>query len=239
MSTKFFVSIKTGLIEDPKHRQRMGKAVWLFMWIINKADWKTGKVRGWKDEREAAEMSMPVDTMRKQKGRLISLGYITAEQHLHFSDIIIHSWHNPKSYSGEAVNNVAKNGEHEGINIAKNGEHIRPAKWRTSTYSSHRESHMSSPALNSEIQTALYTACKRNPTDKNQGRFSAVTVALVKLGATPELIAQQYVAAAGYWYATDFRGRDKKSPPTPEQIQETWGAWSQTAESQPARKVYR
>ena len=35
MTKKHWISVKRGLSEDPKHRQAMGEAVWLFLHIID------------------------------------------------------------------------------------------------------------------------------------------------------------------------------------------------------------
>jgi len=41
---KQWISIKRGLIRDPKHRIVMGECVWLFQYMIDIADWNTGKI---------------------------------------------------------------------------------------------------------------------------------------------------------------------------------------------------
>ena len=44
MARKTFVSVKRGLTQDPKHRERMGNRIWLFLHIIDRADFETGMV---------------------------------------------------------------------------------------------------------------------------------------------------------------------------------------------------
>ena len=47
---KQWISVKCGLSRDPKHRQQMGESVWLFLHMLDRADWDSGKVMEWKDE---------------------------------------------------------------------------------------------------------------------------------------------------------------------------------------------
>ena len=50
MSKKNWIYIKRGMSEDPKHRERIGMAIWLFMHMIDAADWETGRVYDWRDK---------------------------------------------------------------------------------------------------------------------------------------------------------------------------------------------
>ena len=59
MSKKNWIFIKRDLSEDPKHRERMGMAIWLFMHICDYAEWETGICYGWKDKQIAEEMNKP------------------------------------------------------------------------------------------------------------------------------------------------------------------------------------
>src|SRR3990167_10395610 len=76
MAKKHWIYIKRGLSEDPKHRAAMGECVWLFMHIIDRADWETGIAHDWKDEQEAADMGIPVTTLRYQRRKLEEFFYI-------------------------------------------------------------------------------------------------------------------------------------------------------------------
>jgi hypothetical protein len=104
MAKKHWIYIKRGLSEDPKHRAAMGECIWLFMHIIDRADWETGIAFDWKDEAEAADMSMPLRTLREQRRKLADLGYITCVQKQRKQDVIIRQWINPRDYSGGIVN---------------------------------------------------------------------------------------------------------------------------------------
>lgn len=147
MAKKHWIYIKRGLSEDPKHRSNMGECVWLYMHIIDRADWETGIAFDWKDKEEAAEMSMPVDTLRRQRQKLQELDYIRAEQKQHSQNIYIMEWKNPRDYSSETKNPRGQ-GSHEqppseieGLNQGSNqglnqGSNQVQAQDETPTYTS-------------------------------------------------------------------------------------------------------
>ena len=104
MAKKNWIFIKRGLSEDPKHREAMHEAVWLFMHICDAADWEKGIVYDWRDKEIAADMSLSTATVRGWRNRLSELGYITCQQRQHCLDIIIHNWTNPRDYGGKKTN---------------------------------------------------------------------------------------------------------------------------------------
>lgn len=104
MAKKHWIYIKRGLSEDPKHRAQMGECIWLYMHIIDRADWETGIAFDWKDKDEAADMSMPVDTLRRQRQKLEELDYIRCSQKQHSQDVAIMEWRNPRDYGSETKN---------------------------------------------------------------------------------------------------------------------------------------
>lgn len=104
MAKKHWIYIKRGLSEDPKHRAAMGECIWLYMHIIDRADWETGIAYGWKDKQEAADMGMTVDTLRAQRQKLEKLDYIRCKQKQHDQDIYIMEWKNPRDYGSETKN---------------------------------------------------------------------------------------------------------------------------------------
>lgn len=104
MAKKNWIYIKRGLSEDAKHRAAMGECIWLFMHIIDRADWEKGIAFDWKDEQEAADMGMPVRTLREQRRKLDELDYITCKQRQYGQDIIIKRWVDPRNYSGKVLN---------------------------------------------------------------------------------------------------------------------------------------
>jgi hypothetical protein len=104
MSKKHWISVKRGLSEDPKHRQAMGEAIWLFMHMIDSADWETGVIYEWRDKSTAADMSLSSATVRSWRDRLSDKGYITCCQKQHGLEIVIHNWIDPRNYSGKKMN---------------------------------------------------------------------------------------------------------------------------------------
>lgn len=104
MSKKLWITIKRGLANDPKHRNAMGECVWLFMHMIDNADWETGICYDWKDSSVASDMTMPLKTLRNQRRKLSELGYIDIDQKQHSLNIIIKNWTNPREYSGKVYN---------------------------------------------------------------------------------------------------------------------------------------
>lgn len=104
MAKKHWIYLKRGLSHDPKHRAQMGECIWLYMHIIDRADWETGIAYDWKDKEEAAEMGMPVDTLRRQRQKLEELDYIRAKQKQHSQDLYIMEWKNPRDYGSETKN---------------------------------------------------------------------------------------------------------------------------------------
>lgn len=104
MTKKNWIYIKRGLSEDSKHRDAMGVRIWLFMHIIDRADWETGIVYEWRDRDESHDMNLPWRTMQKQRQELEELGYITCEKKQHGQNIIIHNWIDPRNYGGKILN---------------------------------------------------------------------------------------------------------------------------------------
>ena len=104
MAKKHWIYLKRGLSEDPKHRAQMSECIWLFMHIIDRADWETGIAYDWKDSEEAADMGMNVDTLRAQRQKLEKMDYIRCKQKQHSQDVKIMEWINPRDYSAGVVN---------------------------------------------------------------------------------------------------------------------------------------
>lgn len=101
---KQWISIKRGLIRDPKHRLAMGECVWLYQYMIDIADWDTGRIPDWKDEAASDDMQMQIRTLREQRRKLESLDYISCTQKQYGQEIAILNWSNPREYSGEIYN---------------------------------------------------------------------------------------------------------------------------------------
>lgn len=103
MSDKTWLKIKCGLL-DPKHRERMGVRIWLFLHMVDIVDWETGVIENWKDAEQAEEFGMEYRTLQSQRQQLEKDGYITCEQTFQSQRITIHNWTNPREYSGKVYN---------------------------------------------------------------------------------------------------------------------------------------
>jgi hypothetical protein len=147
MAKKHWIYIKRGLSEDPKHRAAMGECIWLYMHIIDRADWETGIAFDWKDKEEAADMSLPVDTLRRQRQKLEDLDYIRTKKKQHTQDIYIMEWKDPRNY-GSDTRNPRNEGSHgsppspdQPDNQSSNQSLNQPqAQVKTPTYSSKSKS---------------------------------------------------------------------------------------------------
>lgn len=104
MTKKHWISVKRGLSEDPKHREKMGMAVWGFLHMIDRADWETGKVYDWRDKDEAEDMGVNERTLRDWRQRLAESGYIECNQRQRGLEITIFNWINPRDYSAGVLN---------------------------------------------------------------------------------------------------------------------------------------
>jgi len=97
------VKVKRGLLQ-PKHRINLGVRIWLYLHILDRADWETGRVLEWRDTDEAIDLDMPVNTLRKQRAKLEEDGYISSVRGQHHQEIIVHRWLDPRKYDGKELN---------------------------------------------------------------------------------------------------------------------------------------
>jgi hypothetical protein len=98
-----WMKIHSGL-NKPKHRKAIGVRIWLFMYLIDNADWGTGRVDGFKDGDAAKELEMPKATIRKWRNGLQDAGYITSKPGFQCQNITIHKWRNPREVNPEQTN---------------------------------------------------------------------------------------------------------------------------------------
>ena len=101
---KNWIFLKRGLITDPSHRKKLGELIWLYMYILDRADWETGSIPDWSDRVEAEELNMPLRTLRDQRRKLEAIGYIQHIKGQHKSNLLINKWINPKRYDGQILN---------------------------------------------------------------------------------------------------------------------------------------
>jgi len=101
---KTWIKVKRGLL-DPKHIERLGQAWYLYLYILDQADWEKGIVTNWKDEYAADDLNKPVSLIREHR-RSLEGKYIEKKQNQHDLTIIILNWSNPREYSGQVYNAV-------------------------------------------------------------------------------------------------------------------------------------
>jgi DnaD/phage-associated family protein len=98
-----WITVKRGILE-PKHRFALGELIWLFIYILDLANWEEGAIMEWTDKGAAEEMDMPLATLRDQRRKLEERGYISTERKRYGLRIIVHNWTNPKEYTGKKYN---------------------------------------------------------------------------------------------------------------------------------------
>lgn len=102
---KTWVKIKRGLLE-PKHRERLGIRIWLYLYILDQADWDEGKIFEWRDKEAAEDLQMPWRTLQQQRQQLAEDEYISTVQAGNKQIITIKNWTNPREYSGYIYNPI-------------------------------------------------------------------------------------------------------------------------------------
>jgi hypothetical protein len=179
MSKKHWIYIKRGLSEDTKHRSQMGEAIWLYMHIIDRADWEMGIAYDWRDGQEAADMGMSVDTLRSQRQKLEKYDYIRCLQKQRGQDIKIMEWKNPRDYGSETKNPRSQS-LNESIPTEDKGGiqslNHRPSQVKTLTLDSESES-ISKPAISLDLEKSDMSwsvAGDKSVTQKQIDRLKAV-----------------------------------------------------------------
>lgn len=102
MPKKTWIGVKRGLLA-PKHVHQIGPAIWLFLYMLDVADWETGKIYGYTDRDTGTAIGIPISTIRKQRRKLEKWGYVSCEQRPHDQTVTIHKWVNPRKYSGSEM----------------------------------------------------------------------------------------------------------------------------------------
>jgi hypothetical protein len=155
MTKKTYLFVKRGLIADPKHRESMGNRVWLYMHIIDRADWESGQVFEWRDKDEADDLSMPWRTVQRQRQELEDMGYISCQQARRGLTVTIHNWVNPKTYSGDVLNRKPK-GTQKSVPTEDEGTHEG-----TQQGTQQVDTNLSTPTLN-QISNIKYQIGEKN-----------------------------------------------------------------------------
>lgn len=199
MAKKHWVYIKRGLSEDPKHRAAMGECIWLYMHIIDRADWETGIAFDWKDREEAADMGMEFRTLRYQRQKLESLDYIRCTQKQHSQDIKIMEWINPRDYSAGVVNRRDSQGTNE-VAPYEGTNKTAPSEFQGDNQGTNQGTNQGS----SQISTPTYTSKSKSGSDKPAPVFDFENMTIPQAYKVPTL--KMYNEAAG-WLPADILWR--------------------------------
>ena len=100
---KTWIKIKRGLLE-PKHRDKLGIRIWLYIYILDQTDWETGKIFEWRDKEAAEDLQMNWRTLQQQRQQLAEDDYISCIQSGNKQVITINNWTSPREYSGDIYN---------------------------------------------------------------------------------------------------------------------------------------
>lgn len=100
---KTWISVKVGII-DPKHQEEIGPAIWLFLYLCDRANWEKGQVFGYTDGQAAEDLGMEKRTIRAHRTKLQAAKYIGCRQRQSDQVITIHNWTDPRKYSGKVIN---------------------------------------------------------------------------------------------------------------------------------------
>lgn len=125
---KTWIKVKRGILEQ-KHIDKLGQAWYLYFYILDQADWESGKITGWKDEYAADDLGKPIGLIREHRKKLAIEKYIRYEKGQHDQTIIINNWTDPRRYDYHIINpdnESAEESEHS------NGESLPQTSGQTS-----------------------------------------------------------------------------------------------------------
>ncbi len=114
-----FIKVRSGLLE-PKHRRKMGSAVWLYLYILDRVNWDDGILHEWIDESVAYELDMSVSTVRYQRRKLEDEGYIQSRQHQYYLSITVTNYDNPAGQGDKSLTPSKIQGDKQGDNQGDN-----------------------------------------------------------------------------------------------------------------------
>ncbi len=69
MAGKTFIKVRIGIL-DPEHRIAIGEAIYLYLYMLDRAEWKTGIIYDWRDEYAARDLGYHVQSVRGQRRKL-------------------------------------------------------------------------------------------------------------------------------------------------------------------------
>lgn len=140
MAQRTWIKVRRGILE-PKHRMSLGIALYLYLYMIDRADWKSGTIYDWRDQDAADDMGMSLATLRHQRRIIEEQGYVNTIQHKHRLEITIDKWENPQ----EKQSNGDNNGYNYGYNYGDNYGDINIATPTSSSHNTYHISHITEP----------------------------------------------------------------------------------------------
>jgi hypothetical protein len=198
--------------------------VWLYLYILDRCDWEHGAVIEWRDKDEAAELGMPLSTLRWQRKKLQEAGYIVTERHGNKLRIIVQKWVDPREYTDRThAEGVATSCDTEDARVTtrvttrvtsemgQSEAHIKELKYSHIT----KEEAAQQSAARRALFTAISKTCKADP-KTSRTSLGKVASVLEKAGYTPEDVE---AFGKDWWGTKGMRQR----PPTIWQLQERIG----------------
>lgn len=241
---KTWIMVKRGLVIDPKHREALGIRIWLYLYMLDRADWERGAVIEWRDQAAADELQISSWTLRNQRRELEGAGYIRCERAGNKQRVTILKWVNPREYSGKTYNTAHVGGDSEADAAAEGAARVSPSgggKARAATRAATRaaspkhtsrghidelESQVTESSKNmapkngrprDELFDAIAGTCKVDPAT------TAASIGKVKqalLSSDPPYTPAEVQLFSGWWWGKDGM---RKRPPTLWQLKEQIG----------------
>ena len=95
MTLKTYIKVKPGIL-SASHCQAIGQALWLFLYILDHADWEQGVFFGYSDADAAEDLGQSRRTIRRWRLRLDDYDYISCRKGQHSQTLYVHNWSDPR-----------------------------------------------------------------------------------------------------------------------------------------------
>ena len=100
---------------SPEHIEKIGPSIWLYLYAVDHADWKTGEVHGWVDGDVAEQLGIPARTVRHQRQNLERWDYIVCRKHPHTMTVKILNWVNPSKWTPDGITNDVRDNVRDNV----------------------------------------------------------------------------------------------------------------------------
>ena len=213
-----WITVKRGILE-PKHRFALGELIWLFIYILDLANWEEGVIMEWTDKGAAEEMDMPLATLRDQRRKLEERGYISSERKRYGLRIIVHNWTNPKEYTGKKYNVKPQSDTESDTESDKTpSDNLHSSLYQKSKVKNQKDLPDKKQSGNLfQIAHALSSVTGLDY-EKNKNRIYKIAKSF-NPGEEQQIIRDYGIG--GIWYKNDWRGKQGQKP-TLEQVVQTW-----------------